>query len=86
MKIITAPEKGPDLRCLSAVKFGSAIRFHTNPEIIRGNMYGSSLEDPFILTGDGPTACVVNLKNGNTFTVDFYKTFVEVLDGAEVTL
>ena len=85
MKIIRDKVKTPELTYLSSVKFGSAFLFHSEPDVVKGCRYGS-LNDPYILTAAGAPARVVNLKNGNTFCVDFYKTSVEVLNNAEVTL
>ena len=88
MKIVYAEEKIPKLVALNIVKFGSAFLFHSTPDVVGGGCYckHGSVSDPYLLTNADFPARVVNLKNGNTFCVDFYKTQVEVLKNAEVTL
>ena len=85
MKIIPDVEKTPELQSLGSVTFGSAFLFHEKPNVTSGYRHGS-LSDPHILTSADSPARVVNLENGNTFCVDFYETFVEVIKTAEVTL
>ena len=85
MKIVTEQKVVPKLSPLGMVRFGSAFLFHGAPKEAEGCRYGS-LSDPHILTSADSPARVVNLKNGNTFCVDFYKTSVEVLANAKVTL